>query len=148
MNLKEQIQESMKSAMRAKEAQRLSALRLILAAIKQHEVDNRDVSMDDSVVLSILDKMLKQRRDSIQQYQKANRQDLVDQELFEVDIIQSYLPAQLTEIEINELVLAAIRATSAASAKDMGKVMAELKPKLQGRADMAVVGNKVKEHLN
>jgi uncharacterized protein len=146
MNLKEQIQDDMKNAMRAKEAQRLSAIRLILAAIKQYEVDKR-AEVDDAVALSILDKMLKQRRDSIEQYQKANRQDLVDQETFEVNVIQTYLPAQLSEAEISALVKAAITASGASSAKDMGKVMAELKPKLQGRADMAMVGAKVKEHL-
>jgi uncharacterized protein len=146
MHLKEKIQDDMKNAMRAKEAQRLSAIRLILAAIKQYEVDKR-VEVDDAIVLSLLDKMLKQRRDSIEQYQKANRQDLVDQETFEVNIIQAYLPAQLSEAEISALVDAAVAATGASSAKDMGKVMAELKPKLQGRADMTVVGAKVKERL-
>ncbi len=146
MNLKEKITEDMKNAMRAKAAQRLSAIRLILAAVKQYEVDKR-VAVDDVIVLSILEKMLKQRRDSIEQYQKANRQDLVDQESFEVDIIQAYLPAQLSAAEIEELVKAAVAATSASSAKDMGKVMAELRPKLQGRADMGIVGAKVKEHL-
>jgi uncharacterized protein YqeY len=146
MNLKEQIQEDMKNAMRAKDAPRLLVIRLILAAVKQYEVDKR-VEVDDAIVMSILDKMLKQRRDSIEQFQKASRQDLVDQESFEVNIIQAYLPAQLSEAEISELVNAAVAATGASSAKDMGKVMAELKPKLQGRADMAVVGIKVKERL-
>lgn len=146
MLIKERIQEDMKNAMRAQEKQRLAAIRLILAAFKQYEVDKR-AEVDDTVALTILDKMVKQRRDSIAQYEIAKRQDLIDQEAFELDIIQTYLPAQLSEAEISTLITAAIAKTGATSAKDMGKVMAELKAQLQGRADMTIVGTKVKEHL-
>jgi uncharacterized protein YqeY len=146
MNLKDRIQEDMKNAMRAQDKQRLSAIRLILAAIKQYEVDKR-VAVDDTIATTILDKMIKQRRDSITQYQTAKRQDLVDQESFEVELIQAYLPTPLTAAEIDAFITSIVTATGATSAKDMGKVMAELKTKLQGRADMAVVGAKVKERL-
>lgn len=146
MELKARIQEDMKTAMKAHDQRRLDAIRLILAAIKQHEVDQR-VPAEDAIVLTILDKMLKQRRDSITQYEAAKRQDLVDQENFEVQIIQAYLPAQLSASEIDQHVDAAIAAAGASSAKDMGKVMADLKAKMQGRADMAAVGAKVKARL-
>jgi uncharacterized protein YqeY len=144
--IKLQIQEDMKSAMRAQEKRRLDAIRLILAAVKQIEVDERIVP-DDARMLVILDKMLKQRRDSVEQFQKANRQDLVEQENFEITVIQSYMPEPLSETEIDSLIAEAIASANAVSAKDMGKVMAELKPKLQGRADMGVVGAKIKERL-
>jgi uncharacterized protein YqeY len=144
--IKLQIQEDMKSAMRAQEKRRLDAIRLILAAVKQIEVDERIIP-DDARMLAILDKMLKQRRDSVEQFQKANRQDLVDQENFEIEVIQSYMPEPLSESEINALIAETIAAVNAVSAKDMGKVMAALKPKLQGRADMGVVGAKIKERL-
>lgn len=147
LTLKPRITEDMKNAMRAQEKRKLDAIRLILAAIKQREVDER-VEMTDDLVLAVLDKMAKQRRDSIEQYKKANRQDLVDQEAFELEVIQSYMPAQLSTAEIDVLITAAIAATGATSAKDMGKIMAELKPKVQGRADVAAVSAKVKERLN
>lgn len=144
--LKPRIQEDMKTAMRAQDKPRLDTIRLIMAAIKQVEVDERIV-VDDARVLAILDKMVKQRRDSIAQYQKGNREDLVQQENFELSIIQNYMPAQLSTAEIDALIKAAISATGATGAKDMGKVMAELKAKLQGRADVAAVSAKVKEQL-
>lgn len=136
----------MKSAMRAQEKRRLDAIRLILAAVKQIEVDERIVP-DDARMLVILDKMLKQRRDSVEQFQKANRQDLVDQENFEIEVIQSYMPEPLNDAEIDSLIADAIASVNAVSAKDMGKVMAELKPRLQGRADMGAVGAKIKARL-
>lgn len=145
-NLKTKIQEDMKQAMRDKNSQRLGAIRLILAAVKQIEVDQRIV-VDDQTLLGILDKMAKQRRDSIAQFQAANRPDLVEQEQFELEIIQEYMPAQLSETEINNLVAEAIKATQAQSIKDMGKIMAILRPKVQGRADMAIVSNKLKQQL-
>jgi uncharacterized protein YqeY len=144
--IKVQLQEDMKSAMRAQEKRRLDAIRLILAAVKQIEVDERIIP-DDARMLQILDKMLKQRRDSIEQFQKANRQDLVDQESFEVEVIQSYMPEPLSDAEINQFIANAISETGATSSKDMGKVMSILKSKLQGRADMGAVGAKIKERL-
>ncbi len=145
--LKNRITEDMKTAMREKDQQRLNAIRMILAAVKQIEVDER-IQIDDQRVLTILDKLLKQRRESIQQYQQANRQDLVDKETFEADIIQAYLPAQLSENEIRELITKAITKTGASSIRDMAKIMAELKPELQGRADMSMVSQLVKEKLS
>lgn len=145
--LKNRITEDMKNAMREKDQQRLNAIRMILAAVKQIEVDER-IQVDDRRMLVILDKLLKQRRESIQQYQQANRQDLVDKESFEADIIQSYLPAQLSENEVREMIEKAIVKSGATSIKDMAKVMAELKPELQGRADMAMVSQLVKEKLS
>ena len=144
--LKDRIQEDMKSAMRAKDAQRLSIIRLIMAAIKQREVDER-ISLDDTQVLVVLDKMVKQRRDSINQYESAGRQDLADKENFEISVIQEYLPAALSEAEIDALVDEAISATNATTIKEMGAVMAQLRPRIQGRADMGGVSNKVKEKL-
>jgi len=144
--LKERIQEDMKTAMRAQEKQRLGTIRLILAAIKQREVDER-IELSDDDVLQILDKLTKQRRESITQYQKAKRQDLVEQEEFELGIIQEYLPAALSEKEVDALIAAAIESTGASSMKDMGKVMGQLKPQIQGRADGAVVSQKVKARL-
>jgi uncharacterized protein YqeY len=145
-NLKERIQEDMKSAMRAKDAPRLSTIRLIMAAIKQREVDER-ILLDDTQVLAVLDKMVKQRRDSISQYESAGRQDLADQESFEISVIQEYLPAALSDAEIDVLVDEAISAANATSIKEMGAVMAQLRPRVQGRADMGGVSNKVKEKL-
>ena len=144
--LKLSIQEDMKNAMRAQDKERLGAIRLILAAIKQREVDER-IEMDDQQVLLILEKMLKQRRDSITQFKAANRQDLVEKEEFEVSIIQHYMPAALSEAEIEQLIKAAIASTGAKTMQDMGKLMAELKPQLQGRADMAQVSKQIKELL-
>jgi uncharacterized protein YqeY len=146
-DIKAKIQEDMKNAMRSQDKDRLAAIRLILAALKQREVDER-ITLTDEHVLSILDKMLKQRRESITQYEAANRQDLVDKEAAEVKVIQSYLPAQLSDAEINALIETAIQETGAASARDMGKVMGVLKPKVQGRADVSSVSNKVKERLS
>lgn len=145
-NLKERIQEDMKSAMRAKDAPRLSTIRLIMAAIKQREVDER-ILLDDTQVLAVLDKMVKQGRDSISQYESAGRQDLADQESFEISVIQEYLPAALSDAEIDVLVDEAISAANATSIKEMGAVMAQLRPRVQGRADMGGVSNKVKEKL-
>ncbi|MEK7989931.1 MAG: GatB/YqeY domain-containing protein [Thiotrichaceae bacterium] len=145
--LKQRIQEDMKTAMRAKEKSRLAIIRLILAAIKQIEVDQR-IELDDAQVIAVLDKMLKQRRDSIEQYEKAQRQDLADQEKYEVGIIQTYLPQQLTEAELNQIIEAVITETGAASVKDLGKVMGMIKPKVQGRADMKAVSQQIKQRLS
>jgi len=145
--IKQRIQDDMKTAMRAKEKERLATIRLILAAIKQKEVDER-IELDDTQMLAILDKMAKQRRDSIEQFEKAERQDLADQEKAELVIIQAYLPQALTEAELIEIIDAAIQESGAASAKDMGKVMGLVKPKVQGRADMKAVSGLVKQRLN
>jgi len=145
--LKERITEDMKAAMRAKDKQRLGVIRLILAAIKQREVDER-ISLDDSQVLAVLDKMVKQRRESVAQYQSAGRTELADQETYEIGILQEYMPAALTEAEIDALVDETIAATGAASIKDMGKVMGVLKPRLQGRADMGQVSQIIKQRLS
>lgn len=147
LTLKKRIQEDMKNALRAGEKQLLGVIRLILAAIKQREVDER-IELDDTQVLVVLDKMLKERRDSLQQYQAANRQDLADQESFEIDTIQTYLPTPLSPAEIEQLIKNTIKDTAATSMKDMGKVMATLKPLIQGRADAAMVSAKVKELLS
>lgn len=137
----------MKSAMRARDKQRLGAIRLILAAIKQREVDERR-PMSDADVLAVLDKMSKQRRDSVSQYRAAGRDDLADQEAFELDLIAGYLPQPLSAAELNALVSDAIVEGSASSIKDMGKVMAILRPRVQGRADMAQVSGLVKQRLS
>ena len=146
MTLKERITEDMKSAMRARETARLGAIRLLLAAIKQREVDERIV-LDDAAILAVIDKMLKQRRDSITQYAAGGRQDLVDVEQFEVQVLSAYMPAGLSADEITAAVLAAISESGAAGPADMGKVMAVLKPKLAGRADMSEVSKLVKTRL-
>jgi len=144
--LKERIFDDMKSAMRAKEKDLLMTVRSILAAIKQQEVDTRQ-DLDDTAVLAILDKLAKQRRESISQYSEAGRDDLVAQEELELGFIQTYLPEPLTQDEIQSLVNEAIAATSASSMKDMGKVMAHLKPHAQGRADMGKVSGLIKGEL-
>ncbi len=144
--LKSRLQEDMKNAMRATQKQHLDAIRLILAAVKQKEVDERIV-LDDQHILSILDKMAKQRRESIQQYQLAARDDLVAQEQFELDLIKSYLPQELSAAEIEQFIKQAIAQTQASSMKDMGTVMAILRPQLQGRADMALVSSQIKALL-
>ena len=136
----------MKLAMKAREKVRLGAIRLMLAAIKQKEVDERIV-LDDQQVIAVLDKMLKQRRESIRQYRDASRDDLVEVEEAEVLVIQDFLPQALTEEEIDDMVKSAIADCSASSIKDMGKVMAALKPVMQGRADMAVVSTQIKAML-
>lgn len=145
--LKEQITDDMKSAMKAKEKEKLAAIRLILSAMKQKEVDER-VELSDAHVLTILNKMVKQRRDSITQYEKAGRDDLVAQERFELDIITHYLPSQLSDDEIQTAVSGAIQETGASSMKDMGKLMGVLKSKLEGRADMAKVSQLIKAQLS
>ncbi len=144
--LKARIQDDVKRAMKAGDKSRLSALRLITAAIKQVEVDSRK-EMTDSDVITVLDKMCKQRRESIEQYQKADRQDLLQVEESELAIITEYLPKQLTGTEIEELITGAISETGASSMKDMGKVMAIIKPKAQGRADMGKLSGLVKARL-
>ena len=146
MSLKARITEDMKTAMKARETARLGAIRLLLAAIKQKEVDER-IELDDTAVLAVIDKMLKQRRDSIAQYGKAGRQDLVDAEQFEVEVLAGYLPQALSAEEIRAAVAEAIAACGAAGMKDMGKVMAVLKPRLAGRADMGQVSGLVKAAL-
>jgi uncharacterized protein len=147
MSLKDRIQEDMKSAMRSGEKERLATIRLIMAGIKQREVDERIV-LDDAQVTSVLEKMGKQRRESITQFQAGNRQDLADKEGAELKIISSYLPAQLSEAELEALIGEAITQTGAASIKDMGKVMNVIKSKAQGRADMAAVGARIKARLS
>lgn len=146
MSLKEKITEDMKTAMRAKETARLGAIRLLLSAMKQREVDER-IELSDADVVSIIEKMLKQRRDSISQYKTANRQDLVDVEEFEVSILQAYMPQQLSEAEIVSAIAEAIASTGAAGPQDMGKVMGVVKAKLAGRADMGKVSGLIKAQL-
>ena len=146
MSLKEKITEDMKAAMRAKETARLGAIRLLLSAMKQREVDER-IELTDADVISIIEKMLKQRRDSISQYKTANRQDLVDVEEFEVSILQTYMPQQLSEAEIVSAITEAIASTGAAGPQDMGKVMGVVKAKLAGRADMGKVSGLIKAQL-
>lgn len=147
MLIKDRIQDEMKAAMRARKKDRLAAIRLILAAIKQREVDER-ISLDDEQTIVVLDRMCKQRRDSISQYEAAKRDDLAAKETFELEIIQSFMPKALNDAEINELIESAIKECSAESMRDMGKVMAILKPQLQGRADMAAVSSLVKASLS
>ena len=144
--IKEQIQEAMKVAMKAQDKARLSTIRLMMAAFKQKEVDER-VELTDTDVLAILDKMIKQRRDSIQQYQNGNRQDLADQEIFEISVIQTFMPQPLTDTEVLQLIDQAIAQTGAKTMQEMSKVMAVLKPQLQGRADMGAVSQKIKQRL-
>jgi len=146
MALKSQITEDMKTAMRAKDVQRLSAVRLLLAAIKQKEVDER-IELSDSDVLTIVEKMIKQRRDSIEQFEKGGRQDLVEKEQFEIGVLQGYMPAAMSSAEVEAAVSGAIATTGAKLMADMGKVMAVLKPKLAGRVDMAKVSALVKTKL-
>ena len=146
MSLKSRITEDMKAAMRAKDAPRLGAIRLLQAAIKQREVDER-IELDDMQVIEAIEKMLKQRRDSISQYEAANRHDLADVEKFEVSVLQSYLPQPLTEAEIAELLDKAIADTGASGVKDMGKVVAAVKPQVVGRADMGKVSGLIKARL-
>ena len=144
--LKEQIQSDMKDAMRAKEKERLGVIRLILAAIKQREVDER-IELSDDDVFAVLNKMVKQRRDSISQYESAGRDDLAQVEKFELELIQTYLPAALSDDELEQLIRDAISETSASGPQDMGKVMGPIKSKAQGRCDMGAVSGKVKAQL-
>jgi uncharacterized protein YqeY len=146
MSLKAQVTEDMKTAMRAKEADRLATIRLLLAAIKQKEIDER-VELDDAGVTSVIEKMIKQRKDSISQYQTANRQDLADKEQAEIQVLTGYMPQPFSAEEIAALVAQAQSETGAAGAKDMGKMMAWLKPRLAGRADMTAVSAQVKAAL-
>ena len=147
MSLKARITDDMKTSMKAKEAARLSAIRLLLAAIKQREVDERK-DLADAEVLGVIEKMLKQRRDSISQYESAGRQDLADTEKFEVEVLSAYMPQQLSDAEIAAEVQAAIAQTGAKGAADMGKVMGVVKGKLAGRADMGKVSALVKAGLS
>ena len=147
MLLRVRVAEDMKNAMRAKEAARLSAIRLLLAAMKQREVDER-IELSDADVLAIIEKMLKQRRDSIEQFQKGNRPDLVEKEQFEVGVLQGYMPAAMSAAEIDAAVAEAIATSGAKAMADMGKVMAVLKPVLAGRADMGKVSASVKARLS
>ena len=144
--LKTRIKEEMIAAMKAGDKRRLGVIRLVLAAIKQREVDER-IELDNTQVLAVLDKMVKQRRDSFEQYEKAGRTDLADQESFEISVLHDYLPAALSEEEIDALIDQTISSTGASSMKDMGKVMGQLKPKAQGRADMEKVSAKIKARL-
>ena len=145
-DLKSQLKDAQKAAMRAKDKARLTVIRGMLAAIKRIEVDER-IELDDARILSVLDKMLKQRRDSISQFEAAGRNDLADQEKYEMGVVQEFLPAQLTLAEIDALIAAAIAATGANSMQDMGKVMGQLKPHLQGRADLGKVSAQIKASL-
>jgi uncharacterized protein YqeY len=147
MSLKERIQEDMKSAMRSGDKERLATIRLILAAIKQREVDER-IALDDAQTTAVLEKMVKQRRESITQFQAGSRQDLADKETAELNVIGAYMPAQLSESELDGLIAEAIAQTGAASIKDMGKVMNLIKTRAQGRADMAAVGTRIKARLS
>ncbi len=147
MSLKDRIKDDVKQAMRAKDQARLDALRMLAAAIQRREVDER-VTLDDSQVLATIEKLVKQGRESVDQYQKGGRADLVAKEKADIAVLQTYLPSPLSEAEIEELIGAAIRDTGATSVKDMGKVMGVLKPKLQGRADMGQVGARIKTRLS
>jgi uncharacterized protein len=147
MSLKERITEDMKAAMRSGEKERLGLIRMITSAIKQREVDER-IMLDDIQVLSVLDKMIKQRKESLVQFQAGNRQDLVEKEAAEIALLQAYLPSQLSGTEIDALINEAVSAAGAVGIKDMGKVMAIIKGKAQGRADMAAVGAKIKARLS
>jgi uncharacterized protein YqeY len=146
MSLKARIQEDVKTAMRAREREQLAALRLITAAIKQREVDER-IELDDEQVLAVLDKMVKQRRESLDQYRQAGRDDLAAKEQFELDLIQTYLPEPLSEDELSELIRSTIAQVGASSIRDMGSVMSALRGQVQGRADMKAVSQAVKTQL-
>ena len=145
-SLKERITDDMKAAMRSGEKERLGVIRMVTAAIKQREVDER-ISLDDAQVLSVLEKMIKQRKESVVQFQAGNRADLVAKESAEIALLQGYLPSQLSDSELDALIADAIASTGAVSIKDMGKVMGIIKGKAQGRADMAAVGAKIKAKL-
>ncbi len=147
MTLKDRITEDMKNAMRAGEKERLATIRLILSAVKQREVDER-ITLDDSQVLAAIEKMIKQRREAIAQFETGGRADLVAKETAEIAILQAYLPAQMSDAEIDALIAEAIASTGAASIKDMGKVMGVVKAKAQGRADMGAVSARIKQKLS
>ncbi len=146
--LKSRIQDDVKAAMKAQDKPRLATLRLISAAIKQREVDERIEQLDDTQVLAVLEKMVKQRRDSISQYENAGRQELADQERSEIAVIEAYMPEALSEEEILSMIDAAVAESGAESVRDMGKVIGRLKPKMQGRADMGKVSGLVKQKLS
>ena len=146
MSLKAQISEDMKTAMRAKDSARLGTIRLLQSAIKQREVDER-IELNDGDVIAVIEKMLKQRRDSIAAYESANRQDLADVEKFEVSVLQTYLPQQLTEEELNAILEKVVVETGASGIKDMSKVMAAIKPLVVGRADMGKISGLIKTRL-
>ena len=146
MSLKERLTDDMKAAMKSGEKDRLGVIRLVNAAIKQKEVDER-VTLDDAAVMAVLEKMLKQRRDSVSQYESAGRQDLADVEKYEMGVIEGYLPAKMSDAEVEQIVVAMIAETGAASAKDMGKVVAAVKAKVAGKADMAKVSALIKSKL-
>jgi uncharacterized protein len=146
VNLRQQITEDMKSAMRAGDSRRRDAIRLLQAALKQREVDER-IELDDAAVIAVIEKMLKQRRDSIVQYEAAHRQDLADAEKFEVSVLQGYMPSALSDAEVDAAITEAVSTTGAKGPQDMGKVMAMLKPRLSGRADMGKVSAMVKAKL-
>jgi uncharacterized protein YqeY len=146
MSLKQRLTDDMKAAMKGGDKERLAVIRLVNAAIKQREVDER-IQLDDTQVLSVLEKMIKQRRDSVSQYEAANREDLAAIERFEISVIQDYMPQALSEAEIDALIEAAIAETGAASGRDMGKVVGALKPKVAGRADMGAVSARIKARL-
>jgi uncharacterized protein YqeY len=146
VTLRERITEDMKAAMRASDKERLLTIRMVQAAIKQREVDER-ITLDDAQVIAVLEKMVKQRRESIVQFEQGARQDLADKEKSEIVLLQSYLPAQLTEAEVDAIISDAIASTGAASIKDMGKVMAAVKAKAAGRADMGAVSARIKATL-
>jgi len=147
VSLKARITEDMKTAMRAKDSARLGAIRLLQAAIKQREVDER-IELDDTQVIEAIEKMLKQHRDSIEAYEKAKRQDLVDVEKFEVSVLQTYLPQALTDDEVKAILEKVIIETAASGMKDMGKVMAAVKPLVLGRADMGKISGLIKARLS
>lgn len=147
MALKERIQEDMKSAMRSGEKEKLATIRLILSAVKQREVDER-ITLDDPQVLAVLEKMVKQRKESIVQFEAGARADLVAKEAAELAVLQAYLPEQLTEAELDALISEAVAATGATAIKDMGKVMAQVKTAAAGRADMGVVSARIKARLS
>jgi uncharacterized protein len=146
MALKDRITEDMKTAMRSGEKERLATIRLALAAIKQREVDER-ITLDDTQVLAVLEKMIKQRREAITQFETGKRPDLVAKESAEITVLQAYLPAQLSEAELDALIQEAIKASGATSVKDMGKVMGLVKPKAQGKCDMGAVSARIKQKL-
>ena len=147
MTLKERITDDMKSAMRAGEKERLGTIRLVLAAIKQREVDER-ITLDDGQVLAVLEKMIKQRKESITQFENGGRSDLVAKEQAELSVLQAYLPAQMSDAEIDVLIAEAVAASGATSIKDMGKVMGLVKAKAQGKADMGAVSARIKQKLS
>lgn len=146
MSLKQRLQDDVKTAMKSGAKQALGTLRLVMAEIKQREVDD-NITLDDAQILAVLDKMLKKRRDALSQFQQAQREDLVAQEQFEIELIQGYLPTPLDPAALDALLQASVMATGAVGLKDLGKVMAQVKPQLQGRADMSVVSQRLKALL-